>query len=43
MPEHLAKLEDAIAELRDRIAALRATHAMYPDDGATTAEASPAW
>lgn len=40
MPEHLAKLEDAIAELRDRIAALRATHAMYPDDGATTAEAA---
>ena len=40
MPEHLAKLEDAIADLHDRVAALRATHSMYPDDAAATAEAA---
>ncbi|MEY9213995.1 GAF domain-containing protein [Thermobifida halotolerans] len=40
MPEHLAKLEHAIADLHDRVAALRATHVMYPDDAATTAEAA---
>ncbi|CAM3620325.1 hypothetical protein GCM10009799_06500 [Nocardiopsis rhodophaea] len=40
MPENLAELEREISELRERAAALRATHAMYPDDAAGTAEAA---
>jgi len=40
VPEHLAKLEEAIADLHERVAALRSTHAMYPDDAAATAEAA---
>ncbi|ASU82333.1 histidine kinase [Nocardiopsis gilva YIM 90087] len=40
MPENLAELEREISELRERIAALRAAHAMYPDDAAGTAEAA---
>ncbi|GAA3746063.1 GAF domain-containing protein [Spinactinospora alkalitolerans] len=40
MSENLADLEREITELGDRIAALRSTHATYPDDAAGTAEAA---
>jgi PAS domain-containing protein len=40
VPENLAELQRAITELGERAAALRATHAMYPDDAAGTAEAA---
>ncbi|MDT0304355.1 GAF domain-containing protein [Streptomonospora wellingtoniae] len=40
MPENLADLQREIAELSGRVAALRSTHAMYPDDSADTAEAA---
>ncbi|GAA4940075.1 hypothetical protein GCM10023224_22160 [Streptomonospora halophila] len=40
MPENLAELQREIAELSDRVAALRSTHTMYPDDSADTAEAA---
>ncbi|MDA8370914.1 MAG: GAF domain-containing protein [Nocardiopsaceae bacterium] len=40
MPENPADLQRQITELSDRAAALRNTHAMYPDDAAGTAEAA---
>ncbi|MFD0802428.1 PAS domain-containing protein, partial [Streptomonospora algeriensis] len=39
MPDNLAELQREIAELSDRVAALRSTHSMYPDDSAETADA----
>ncbi|MUL43966.1 GAF domain-containing protein [Streptomonospora sp. PA3] len=40
MPDNLADLQREIAELSDRVAALRSTHTAYPDDSAETAEAA---
>ncbi len=40
MSENLADLQREIAALSERIAALRNTHAMYPDDAQGTAEAA---
>ncbi|KII00432.1 histidine kinase [Streptomonospora alba] len=40
MPDNLADLQREIAELGDRVAALRSTHTMYPDDSAETADAA---
>ncbi|GAA4906715.1 PAS domain-containing protein [Streptomonospora salina] len=40
MPDNLADLQREVAELGDRVAALRSTHSMYPDDSAETAEAA---
>lgn len=40
MSENLADLQREIAVLSERIAALRNTHAMYPDDAQGTAEAA---
>ncbi|MBB4929461.1 PAS domain-containing protein [Lipingzhangella halophila] len=40
MPENVPDLPREVAELSDRIAALRSTHAMYPNDAAGTAEAA---
>lgn len=40
MPEHLAELQREITALGERIAALRSTHATYPDDARGTAEAA---
>lgn len=40
MHENLADLERDISDLGERVAALRTTHAMYPDDSASTAEAA---
>ena len=37
---HLAELQREITALSERIAALRDTHTMYPDDGQSTAEAA---
>ncbi len=37
---HLAELQREITALGERIAALRDTHTMYPDDGQSTAEAA---
>lgn len=40
MPENLAALQREITALSDRVAALSSTHAMYPDDAESTAEAA---
>ncbi|RNL83877.1 GAF domain-containing protein [Halostreptopolyspora alba] len=40
MPENVPDLPREVAELSDRVSALRSTHAMYPNDAAGTAEAA---
>ncbi len=40
VPENLAGLQREITALSERIAALRSTHTMYPDDAGSTAEAA---